>query len=141
MTKRNWAKYIAKKQKRTKLQKRIQVGRLITSKKKRIIKKHCNASMQTTVLTATKPLVAVATISSSDIKKLPVTMLLKLGKKFYSNEEAVKYYYNNKYENVYKNRALLEETISANVHTLPMSEQVELQEEVKSYLEKKAKTA
>jgi len=47
------------------------------------------------------------------IEKLPVTFLLKLGKEFFSDLEAVKYYYNSNQENYYKNRSLLEETLQS----------------------------
>ncbi|GGI13595.1 hypothetical protein [Gottfriedia solisilvae] len=50
------------------------------------------------------------------IEKLPVTFLLKLGKEFFSDLEAVKYYYNSNQENYYKNRSLLEETLQSSIN-------------------------
>ena len=50
------------------------------------------------------------------IVKLPVTFLLKLGKEFFSDLEAVKYYYNSNQENYYKNRSLLEETLQSSIN-------------------------
>jgi len=62
------------------------------------------------------------------IEKLPVTFLLKLGKEFFSDLEAVKYYYNSNQENYYKNRSLLEETLQSSINQSSKDVQAKIME-------------
>ncbi|MEH6939258.1 hypothetical protein V7056_15650 [Bacillus sp. JJ664] len=62
------------------------------------------------------------------IEKLPVTFLLKLGKEFFSDLEAVKYYYNSNQENYYKNRSLLEETLQSSINQSSVDVQAKIAE-------------
>ncbi|WP_409290014.1 hypothetical protein [Peribacillus sp. SCS-37] len=48
---------------------------------------------------------------SGTLTGLPVTFLLKLGKQFLPESEAVRYYYKSSETQFYKNRSLLEETL------------------------------
>lgn len=62
------------------------------------------------------------------IEELPVTFLLKLGKEFFSDLEAVKYYYNSKHEDFYKNRSLLEESLQSSINNASSEEQLKISE-------------
>jgi hypothetical protein len=62
------------------------------------------------------------------IEGLPVTFLLKLGKEFFSDLEAVKYYYNSKHEDFYKNRSLLEESLQSSINNASSEEQLKVSE-------------
>lgn len=48
-----------------------------------------------------------ATNSPSEIEKLPVTLLLKLGKSYFSDEPIIKYYYHSTKPDYYKNKEVL----------------------------------
>jgi hypothetical protein len=62
------------------------------------------------------------------IEKLPVTFLLKLGKEFFSDLEAVKYYYNSKQDEFYKNRSLLEESLQTSINNASKEEYLQISE-------------
>jgi len=64
--------------------------------------------------------------SNITIEGLPVTFLLKLGKEFFSDLEAVKYYYNSKQEDFYKNRSLLEESLQSSINNSSKEDQLKI---------------
>jgi len=96
--------------------------RLLKTKKKRIVEKRQNQldsfSMNENTVSVDKvktenhSTISVETIS---IEGLPVTFLLKLGKQYFSDLEAVKYYYNANHEQFYKNRSLLEDSLKSSI--------------------------
>lgn len=57
------------------------------------------------------------------LRSMPVTFLLKLGKQFIGNELVVRNYYKVENELYYKNRELLESTLTNEVTNLPVASQ------------------
>lgn len=114
--------------------------RLLKTNKKRIVKKRNNKIKgfeQLLVLEfnddiASNTNITVNEISNQNenimIEGLPVTFLLKLGKEFFSDLEAVKYYYNSKQEEFYKNRSLLEESLQTSINNASNEEQLKISE-------------
>jgi hypothetical protein len=109
--------------------------RLLKSKKKRIVEKRQNQLNGLSIPENTIPVENVKTenhssvkvIESISIEGLPVTFLLKLGKQYFSDLEAVKYYYNANHEQFYKNRSLLEESLNASISTSSKETQEDIQ--------------
>jgi len=65
--------------------------------------------------------------SSIDFSALPVTTLLKLGKEFFKEEEAVRFYYNKNKPEQYKNKELLIECITKNFQSSTSALQAEIE--------------
>jgi hypothetical protein len=113
--------------------------RLLKSKKKRIVEKRQNQLNGLSIPENTIPVEnvkaenhsSVKVVESISIEGLPVTFLLKLGKQYFSDLEAVKYYYNANHEQFYKNRSLLEESLNASISTSSK----EVQEDIKVFIE------
>jgi hypothetical protein len=109
--------------------------RLLKSKKKRIVEKRQNQLNGLSIPENTIPVENVKTenhssvkvVESISIEGLPVTFLLKLGKQYFSDLEAVKYYYNANHEQFYKNRSLLEESLNASISTSSKETQEDIQ--------------
>ena len=113
--------------------------RLLKSKKKRIVEKRHNQLNGLSMPENTIPVENVKTENHSSVKVvetisiegLPVTFLLKLGKQYFSDLEAVKYYYNANHEQFYKNRSLLEESLNSSIS----SSNKETKEDIKVFIE------
>ncbi|MBP0725896.1 hypothetical protein J5Y03_12015 [Bacillus sp. RG28] len=113
--------------------------RLLKSKKKRIVEKrqiqlnslsmHENTSPVENVKTENRS--AIKVIETISIEGLPVTFLLKLGKQYFSDLEAVKYYYNANHEQFYKNRSLLEDSLKSSIS----SSNDAMKKDIKSFIE------
>ncbi|ARK30697.1 hypothetical protein [Halalkalibacter krulwichiae] len=73
------------------------------------------------------------------VRGLPVTFLLKLGKKFLKEEDVVRFYYNADKDEFYKNKQLLEDVVENQSKKLEHSQFAAFQVEVKAELEKRAK--
>lgn len=102
--------------------------RLLKTNKKRIVNKRNNKLKDLKILIIennTVPTKSEALQEKTDftiskeisIEGLPVTFLLKLGKEFFSDLEEVKYYYNSKQEEFYKNRSLLEKSLQQSINS------------------------
>lgn len=76
---------------------------------------------------------------SFNFKKTPVTLLLKIGKQFLSNENVVKYYYNVNHEEFYKNKELLVNVFEIEIPKLATSIQQDIQVMVEEQQKKKTK--
>ncbi|MFP3727119.1 hypothetical protein U8V72_18235 [Priestia filamentosa] len=112
---------------------------LVKSKKKRIRQKAMKRAMSfvqvidvNTVPEETKTVERV-TVSAKEstafnFSKTPVTLLLKIGKKYFSEESVVKAYYNANQTEFYKNKELLIQTVESRVSQLDNSLQQEVQE-------------
>jgi hypothetical protein len=81
----------------------------------------------------------VKTESHVSVRGLPVTFLLKLGKKYLKDEDVVRFYYNAEKEEFYKNKKLLEQVIENSSTNLDSNELSAYQSDVKAELEKRAK--
>ncbi|GAE24511.1 hypothetical protein JCM9140_445 [Halalkalibacter wakoensis JCM 9140] len=80
------------------------------------------------------------TISESvSVRGLPVTFLLKLGKKYCKEEDVVRFYYNAEKEPFYKNKKLLEQMLESCPNQLDAEELVAFQQDVQAELDKRAK--
>ncbi|KHF40406.1 hypothetical protein [Halalkalibacter okhensis] len=77
--------------------------------------------------------------SAASVRGLPVTFLLKLGKKYLKDEEVVRFYYNADKEEFYKNKNLLEQVIETNSKNLDSTQLAQFQNDVMEELEKRAK--
>jgi hypothetical protein len=73
------------------------------------------------------------------VQGLPVTFLLKLGKKYLKEEEVVRFYYTADKEPYYKNKQLLEETVELKSKELEPSLYASFQADVKVEFDKKAR--
>ncbi|NEU32326.1 hypothetical protein GN156_16375 [bacterium LRH843] len=65
------------------------------------------------------------------VRGLPVTTLLLLGKKYFKEEAIIKYYYQPKQVNFYKNKEMLEAVLQRNGKALPQHEFLAYLEDVK----------
>jgi len=63
-----------------------------------------------------------------DFSKTPVTLLLKIGKKYLNHENVVKSYYNSNQPDFYKNKELLVQTMETEIPKLEQSLQKEIEE-------------
>lgn len=63
-----------------------------------------------------------------DFSKTPVTLLLKIGKKYLNHENVVRSYYNSNQPDYYKNKELLVKTMETEVFKLELSLQKEIKE-------------
>jgi hypothetical protein len=77
--------------------------------------------------------------SELSVQGLPVTTLLKLGKKYVKEANAVKYYYNADKQEFYKNKNKLETVIDKGSKSLESSEYASFQKELKVELDKRQK--
>ncbi|MFC0472795.1 hypothetical protein ACFFHM_20490 [Halalkalibacter kiskunsagensis] len=77
--------------------------------------------------------------SNLTVRGLPVTTLLKLGKRYLKEEDVVRYYYNAEKEEFYKNKAKLETIIEESSKRLESSEFVSYQKDLKEELDKRNK--
>ncbi|MFD4705383.1 hypothetical protein ACFWM3_10985 [Gottfriedia sp. NPDC058432] len=116
--------------------------RLLKTNKKRIVNKRNNKIKgfeQLLVRELNEEMISTSNSTVNEISKnvnvntvviegLPVTFLLKLGKEFFSDLEAVKYYYNSKHEDFYKNRSLLEESLQTSINNVSSEEQLKVSE-------------
>ncbi|KQL32801.1 hypothetical protein AN960_22780 [Bacillus sp. FJAT-25509] len=116
--------------------------RLLKTNKKRIVNKRNNKIKgfeQLLVRELNEEMISTSNSTVNEISKnvnvntvviegLPVTFLLKLGKEFFSDLEAVKYYYNSKHEDFYKNRSLLEESLQTSINNASSEEQLKVSE-------------
>ena len=114
--------------------------RLLKTNKKRIVNKRNNKIKgfeQLLVKELNEEMISTSNSTVNEISEnvntvviegLPVTFLLKLGKEFFSDLEAVKYYYNSKHEDFYKNRSLLEESLQSSINESSHEEQLKISE-------------
>ncbi|WP_227938103.1 hypothetical protein [Alkalihalobacillus deserti] len=72
------------------------------------------------------------------VRGLPVTFLLKLGKKYLKEEEAVRFYYNADKEEFYKNKKLLENVVENHSVNLTPDVLASFQADVKVELDKRS---
>ncbi|MFC0559733.1 hypothetical protein ACFFH4_11810 [Halalkalibacter alkalisediminis] len=77
--------------------------------------------------------------TSLSVRGLPVTFLLKLGKKYLKEEDAVRFYYNADKEEFYKNKQLLEDVVETESVHLEPSVLAAFHEDIKVELDKRAK--
>jgi len=63
-----------------------------------------------------------------DFSKTPVTLLLKIGKKYLNHENVVRSYYNSNQPDFYKNKELLVQTLETEIPKLEQSLQKEIKE-------------
>ncbi len=63
-----------------------------------------------------------------DFSKTPVTLLLKIGKKYLNHENVVRSYYNSNQPDFYKNKKLLVQTMETEIAKLEQSLQKEIKE-------------
>jgi len=63
-----------------------------------------------------------------DFSKTPVTLLLKIGKKYLNHENVVRSYYNSNQPDFYKNKELLVQTMETEIPKLEQSLQKEIEE-------------
>ena len=63
-----------------------------------------------------------------DFSKTPVTLLLKIGKKYLNHENVVRSYYNSNQPDFYKNKELLVQTMETEIPKLEQSLQIEIKE-------------
>jgi hypothetical protein len=113
--------------------------RLLKTNKKRIVNKRNNKLKDLKILiiennaepsksVALQEKKKITIVKEISIEGLPVTFLLKLGKEFFSDLEAVKYYYNSKQDEFYKNRSLLEESLQKSINGSPLDVQTKISE-------------
>ncbi|MCU7666783.1 hypothetical protein [Bacillus thuringiensis] len=76
---------------------------------------------------------------SFNFKKTPVTLLLKIGKRFLGEKNVVKYYYNANHEEFYKNKELLVNVFEIEIPKLATSIQQDIQVMVEEQQKKKTK--
>ncbi|MBP3950364.1 hypothetical protein [Bacillus suaedae] len=77
-----------------------------------------------------------ATNSPSGIEKLPVTLLLKLGKSYFSDEPIIKYYYHSTKPDYYKNKEIL---IAVTKDQYAKNSDQQLKTDIDNELQKRAK--
>ena len=73
------------------------------------------------------------------VRGLPVTFLLKLGKKYLKEEDSVRFYYNADKEEFYKNKQLLEDVVENKSVYLEPEVRTAFQKDVQEELDKRAK--
>ncbi|WP_409295063.1 hypothetical protein V1498_17755 [Peribacillus sp. SCS-26] len=113
---------------------------LIKSKKKRLQKKQMKKTAihgaghtpETAPLRKEVSQIVPVNEDSGSLDGLPVTFLLKLGKQFLPEAEAVRYYYKSSETQYYKNRILLEETLLEGARQLEDTKSNSFWEEVSS---------
>ncbi|PLT30820.1 hypothetical protein [Peribacillus deserti] len=101
----------------------------IRSKKKRLRKKmlkksEASQSIQVILLDSNSKK-EIAPSSAHNLDGLPVTFLLKVGKKYLAGTDAVRYYYKASETEYYKNRSLLEKSLLEESKNLPQDLQKE----------------
>ncbi|WP_100398946.1 hypothetical protein [Bacillus sp. FJAT-44742] len=84
----------------------------IRSKKKRARQKALKKAFYEEFVSTDKSEQNVRTKEPLNVNGFPVTFLLKIGKEFFKEEDAVKFYYNAEKEQYYKNKNLLEAVIT-----------------------------
>ncbi|MBM7694642.1 hypothetical protein JOC77_004117 [Peribacillus deserti] len=101
---------------------------LIRSKKKRLRKKmlkKSEASQVQVILLDSISKKETASSSQKNFDGLPVTFLLKVGKKYLAGTKAVRYYYKASETQYYKNRSELEMSLMEESKNLPAAQQTE----------------